>query len=111
MRLQVCWLAVKSFWPATITKFELDDHDFVILREVCRTIDLLDSLQVLIERDGAVLKWGDGVRANPAVSELRQHRLVLARLVTSLGIPPDPDHDRPALRGGGARGVYRPARR
>jgi hypothetical protein len=98
----------RSFWEAILEKFELVEHELVILKEACRTIDLLDSLQAIIDRDGPVLPWGDGSRAHPAGVELRQHRIALARLLASLGIPAD-DEDRPAPRGG-ARGVYRTGR-
>jgi hypothetical protein len=82
------------------------------LKEASRTVDLLDDLQAAIDRDGPVLPWGDGgVRAHPAAVEARQHRIVLTRMLASLGIPADPeDEDRAAPRGG-ARGVYQVRRR
>ena len=33
------------------------------LKEACRTIDLLDSLQAAIDRDGLLQRWGEGSRA------------------------------------------------
>jgi hypothetical protein len=91
---------------AVVDKFELNDHELVILKEACRTIDLLDSLQAAIDQDGPLQPWGEGSRAHPAAPELRQHRIALARLLSVLQIPPDPDDDRPGSRGG-SRGVYR----
>jgi hypothetical protein len=35
----------------------------VSLKEACRTIDLLDSLQAAIDRDGPLQRWGEGSRA------------------------------------------------
>jgi hypothetical protein len=98
----------QEFWTAIIDKFALVDHELVILKEACRTIDLLDSLQAAIDRDGPLQRWGEGSRAHPAAPELRQHRIALARLVATLGIPDDPDSDRRITRG--ARGVYRTGR-
>jgi hypothetical protein len=93
-----------AFWEAILEKFELVEHELLILKEACRTVDLLDDLQQNIDCDGPVLKWGVGVRANPAGVELRQHRIALARLLAVLSIPAD-DEDRSPVRG--SRGVYR----
>jgi hypothetical protein len=98
-----------AFWRAILEKFELVDHEMVILKEACRTIDLLGELQAAVDRDGPLQRWGEGSRSHPAVPELRQHRLVLGRLLATLGIPADPDDDRPVTRGG-SRGVYRMGR-
>jgi hypothetical protein len=100
----------RSFWEAILEKFELAEHELVILKEACRPIDLLDSLQAAIDQDGPLQRWGEGSRAYPAAPELRQHRIALARLLASLGIPADPDDDRPVTRGG-SRGVYRVGRK
>lgn len=57
---------------------------------------------------GPVVGSDRGPRANPLMAELRQQRLVAARLVASSNIP-DPDHpERPRVRGG-VRGVYNKA--
>jgi hypothetical protein len=95
----------KALWTATLGRYELAEHETTLLVEACRTVDLLDALQTLIDQDGPVLPWGDGTRAHPAVVEARAHRIVLARLVASLGIPAE-DEGRVAPRGQ-ARGVYR----
>lgn len=95
----------RRLWTATVERFDLAEHEQVVLLEACRTVDLLDQLQHLVDTEGPVLPWGDGSRAHPAAVEARQHRVVLARLVASLGIPvEDPDRTQPR----GARGVYRP---
>lgn len=107
----------RRIWISTMSAYELAAHEAVLLREACRTIDLLDELQPLIDAEGAVLPWGDGVRAHPAAVEARQHRIALARLFASLGIPADDageprQSDRSELgerfrvQRGGARGVY-----
>lgn len=95
----------QRLWQATLTAFELAEHERVILREACRTIDLLDALQRLIDVEGPVLPWGEGSRAHPAAVEARQHRIALARLIASLGIPAEDSEDRLPARAG-ARGVY-----
>jgi hypothetical protein len=96
----------EAFWTAIVDQFELHPHELVLLREAARTIDLLDALQAAIDQDGVLQPWGEGVRQHPAVPAVRDHRVALARLLASLGIPADPDDDRPSPRGG-ARGTYR----
>jgi hypothetical protein len=88
-----------------VSRFELAEHETSLLLQAARTVDLLHALQALIDRDGPVVPPGEGTRANPAVVEARAHRIVLARLVASLGIPASEDEGRVAPRGR-ARGVY-----
>ena len=55
--------------------------------------------------------WRDKVHArvhDPAVAELRQQRLALARLLATLGVPGLDEDELPAARG--VRGVYRGGR-
>jgi hypothetical protein len=68
----------------------------VILNEACRTIDLLDSLQAAIDRDGPLQRWGEGARAillqTSGPSCCRRvapapHRA--SEVLASLGIPAD----------------------
>ena len=93
----------RAFWRAIVTEYELADHELVILKEACRTIDLLDSLQAALDSDGPLQSWGEGVRQHPAVPASRDHRIALARLLAALGIPGD-EEDQPRR---GSRGVYR----
>jgi hypothetical protein len=100
----------RAFWRATTAQFELNDHEMVIMKEMCCTIDLLDGLQAVVDAEGVVLPWGDGIRAHPALPELRQHRIALARLLVALGIAGEEEDQLAAprrQRRGGSRGVYR----
>jgi hypothetical protein len=94
-----------ALWASLTEGFDLASHELVMLKEACRTVDLLDVLQLSIDLDGPVLPWGKGTRANPAAVEARQSRIALARLFASLGIPADGE-GRTGQRGA-ARGVYR----
>ncbi len=49
-----------------------------------------------------------GAKVNPIAAELRQQRLVIARLTASLGIPSDDVEPKQPKRRGAARGVYTP---
>jgi hypothetical protein len=59
-----------------------------------------DHLQAIVYRDGPMVAG----RAHPALTELRQQRIVLARLVVCLRVPLGDEGQRSQYRG--ARGVY-----
>lgn len=95
----------KSLWRATTTAFELSEYELLVLREAARTVDSLDDLQAQLDADGTMAESSQGPRVHPALVELRQQRIALARLFTALQIPLDDDSGRTPRRGG-ARGVY-----
>lgn len=79
----------RPLWTSTVAQFELDEHELGILREACRTADAIDKLQAVVDRDGVLDSSPQGVRAHPALVELRAQRLCFAKLVAQLGIPVD----------------------
>jgi hypothetical protein len=79
----------QQLWKSALTTIEIPDHELEILTEACRTLDLCDDLQHQIDEDGVLLAWGAGWRNHPAISELRQQRVVLARLLVVLKVPSD----------------------
>jgi hypothetical protein len=85
-----------------VEEFELGEHELSLLRQAVRVADVCEDLQDLVDRDGPVR---DG-KAHPALVELRQQRILLARLVVALRVPlGDEDaQTRPPHRG--IRGVY-----
>ena len=91
----------RSLWTSTVAAFELDEHELALLREACRTAVSIDGLQAVIDRDGVLNTSPQGVRAHPALVELRQQRICFARLVAQLGIPAgdSADGQRRATRG------------
>lgn len=78
-----------ALWRSTTDAFELEPHELSTLREVCRTADAIDGLQAVVDRDGVMNESPQGVRAHPALVELRQQRLAFTKLVASLAIPVD----------------------
>lgn len=77
----------QDLWRSITTDFELRVDELLILCEACRTTDLIDALEVLVVRDGAVVEGPQGVKASPAAVEVRQQRIVLALLIAALRIP------------------------
>lgn len=95
--------AGRALWQAVLTDFDLDEHELTLLRQACRAADTCDDLQMLVDRDGPMLES----RVHPALIELRQQRIVLARLIVALRVPlgeQDTDANRTQRRG--VRGVY-----
>jgi hypothetical protein len=91
-------------WKAVLTDFVLTEHETVVLREACRTADSIDDLQDLLEAEGLTSESLQGVRIHPALVELRQQRIALARLFAALHVPTGETEGRTQHRG--ARGVY-----
>ncbi len=94
----------RALWRAVMRDYELDEHETVVLREACRTADSLDGLQHLLNTEGLMGETSQGPRVHPALVELRQQRVVFARLMTALQIPAE-DSSRTQTRGA-PRGVY-----
>jgi hypothetical protein len=98
----------RRLWEQVVERFDLDEHERALLLEAVRTVDTLDRLAAVVEKDGPMTVNGRGEAvAHPAVIEARQQRLVLARLVASLRLPEDAEdaEGRPQRRGA-ARGAY-----
>ena len=101
--------AGRRLWVSVVSDYEMDEHELAVLTEATRTVDLLDELDAAIRSEGAIVDSPQGRRANPAVVEARQSRVVLARLLAALRMPVGEAGDeqanaRPRRRG--PRGVY-----
>lgn len=94
--------AGRALWRSVLTAYELDEHEMVLLRQASRVADACDDLQVLVDKDGPVVAG----RAHPALVELRQQRIVLARLIVALRVPLGEDGAAGRSQYRGPRGVY-----
>jgi hypothetical protein len=61
----------------------LDPHEALLLKQVCRTADLVERLEGVV----AAAEPSSSVAARHAVVELRQQRMTLARLIAALRLP------------------------
>jgi hypothetical protein len=85
------------FWRAVQATYELDLAETELLIEVCRTLDLCEQLQAVLDRDGLQVDGSTGQRrVHPAVGELRASRQVLGRLLAQLQLPDDDDQALPS---------------
>jgi hypothetical protein len=89
----------RSLWRSLVADFELEEHELAILKEACRTAESIDKLQAVVDEDGVLNTSPQGVRAHPALVELRQQRLAFAKLVGQLGKPVE-ELDTGGRRGG-----------
>lgn len=102
----------RALWADVLGKYELEQHETALLREMVRTVDLLDELAAIVEREGLMVPvLPAGSRVHPAAVEARQARISLARLSASLRLPAgeegeQAEHLRRPQRRGGARGTY-----
>ena len=97
----------RALWRALQSEFVLDERESTMLREACRTADSLDALQTQLDNDGVMSESSQGTRVHPALVELRQQRVTLARLLAALSIPSDGIETAGRRRRRGApRGVY-----
>lgn len=99
-------------WSDVLGRYDLEEHELALLREMCRTVDLLDDLDAQVRRDGLMMPGPGGVlRVHPAAVEARQQKIALARMEAALRLPAGEEGDeqqgaRRPQRRSGARGVY-----
>ncbi len=98
----------RRLWSSVVDEYDLEEHEAALLKEMVRTVDLLDELTAIVEHDGYMVP-GPGLtpRVHPAVTEARQARLALARLSASLRLPAGEDADDGGLRRPQRRGAAR----
>lgn len=78
----------RTFWKRIHVDIEFSDAETELLVEACRTLDHLNTLDESIKEHGAMIPGSQGqLVVNPAVTEVRQQKLVLHRLLSALNIP------------------------
>lgn len=78
----------RALWEQVTRTYVIDaEQDRIQLVQVCRTADLCDTLHALATAEGPLADSSQGIRTHPAVVELRQQRIVLARLLAAVGVP------------------------
>lgn len=95
----------RELWQSIAKEFEMATHEAAQLEEACRCRDRIAQLRAQVDADGLMIGSSQGTRLHPAVAEIRQQQLALARLLATLGVPGLAEDELPASRG--VRGVYR----
>lgn len=92
----------RRLWRAVLTEYELEEHELTLLRQAVHVADVCADLAAQVDRDGTVLAG----KAHPALVELRQQRILLARLIVALRVPLGEDESTSRTQRRGVRGVY-----
>ncbi|HWL44128.1 MAG TPA: hypothetical protein VNQ73_14395 [Ilumatobacter sp.] len=98
--------AGSALWAAVTDEFDLAEHELALLRQACSTADAIDRLQISLDSDEVLDTSPQGRRVHPALPELRQQRIVFARLIAQLGVPVG-DEDTETQQRRATRGTYR----
>lgn len=81
------------------------EREQLLLHQAARCADACDALRAAVLADGVMADSSQGVRAHPALAELRQQQMTLARLLAALDIPAE-GAGASDSRVGPPRGVY-----
>ena len=78
----------RRLWSAIVKGYDLRPDEVRILADACREADIVERLEVQLRDEPLMVKGSQGqLVASPLVSELRQHRTVVASLLKSLRLP------------------------
>lgn len=87
-----------ALWRSLLSRYIFAQHELHTLEWACRQVDDLALLEQAIEEQGATVVGSAGQpRLNPAITEARQARLALAKLLGSLALPAEDVADAPVL--------------
>ena len=90
--------AGKALWRRILKRYDLDRYELEILTLACRQVDDVARLEQLIAK-GLIVTGSKGQpRLSAAVTEVRQSRLAVARLLGQIAIPVGFDDDGPEER-------------
>lgn len=102
--------AGRRLWESVVEEWELAEHELVLLREATRTVDTLDDLAAIVAAEGPMVESRSGPRVHPALTESRQLKIALARLLAAIRMPAGAEGDqvegRRPQRRLGVRGVH-----
>jgi hypothetical protein len=78
----------RKLWRAVLSDYELSEHELSLLTRACRVADACANLQAIVDTEGPLYTTRLGeTRTHPALVELRNQGLLLARLITALRVP------------------------
>ena len=102
--------AGRRLWRSILDGYVLTEHELVLLQQATRVVDQVAELDALLTTEGLLVAGRAGEqKLHPALAEVRQQRLTLARLLTALRIPAATQGQTAAssrLQRRGLRGVY-----
>lgn len=100
----------RRLWQAIVSAYDLRPDEVRILADACREVDVVERLEAGLRDSPLMVEGSQGqLVASPLVSEVRQHRAVLANLLKALKLPDTNDlaQRRAALESEQARAAAR----
>ena len=97
----------RALWTDVTGEFDLAEHELALLRQAGETLDAIDRLQTALEGDEVLDQSPQGRRVHPSLPELRQQRIVFARLVAQLGVPTGDEEQADKKQRRATRGTYK----
>jgi P27 family predicted phage terminase small subunit len=77
----------RALWDAIQAEYGISDRAGIeLLAQACEELEQIEGLTEEISRDGRVIRSRNGVRAHPAIRDVRQGRAVFAKLLKELGV-------------------------
>lgn len=81
----------RRLWRTVVERYELRPDEARLLGDACREADIIERLEEALADAPLIVKGSMGqLVASPLVSEVRQHRAVLAGLLKALKLPDPP---------------------
>jgi len=78
----------RSLWKRLTAEYELDVNEVPLVTEACRLADRITELERQIRTDGLMVTGSKRQPVlHPAVAEVRQSRLAMARLLGQVAFP------------------------
>jgi hypothetical protein len=78
----------RKLWNETTEKYDLRPDELRVLEDACRQMDLVDRLEDALVGASLIVEGSQRQPvANPLVTEIRQHRATLQRLLGALKLP------------------------
>jgi hypothetical protein len=80
--------AGRAFWRSIITTYELSPGELELLRQACRTVDVLERVDGQLVADDLTVAGSRGQeRAHPLLGVAVEQRRVLETLINALALP------------------------
>lgn len=85
-----------SLWKRLTSKYDFDPWEVIVVESAARQADDVAALERIIKDQGVIVKGSAGQpRLAAVVTEVRQGRLALARLLAELRLPSEDAPDQP----------------
>lgn len=78
----------RRLWRALIATYDFAPAELALLHELARSLDRIDEVRAIIERDGLIAAGSKGQpAAHPLLADERAHRVIAARIASQLDLP------------------------